>query len=195
MKKIFLAVVLAGTLANALELEYLTGDTRLACEAMLCLASPTKPSECSPSLKRYFSISYKKWGDTVRARKNFLNLCPVDSSDNEMLKYKNQILANLDDECSIETLNNRIEKKLLRVERVCQNQYDQDSCKNVEIYGYRVNPNLTNSCALLSSSAYTDYKLKYTCSNEFYEEKDWLSGFVELNGAKQEINKRCWVNR
>lgn len=37
-----------------------TGDVRLACEAVLCLSSGTRPSECAPSLKRYFSISQKE---------------------------------------------------------------------------------------------------------------------------------------
>ena len=42
-----------------------TGDVRLACEAVLCLSSGTRPSECAPSLKRYFSISHKKLSDTL----------------------------------------------------------------------------------------------------------------------------------
>lgn len=194
MKKLFLAVALAGTLANALELEYLTGDTKLACEAMLCLASPNKPSECEPSLRRYFSIHFKKPHQTIAARKEFLNLCPVGTQDSQMTKYKNEILANLDGDCSIETLNNRIERVVLRVEKICKDPNEASSCEEVNIYGYRINPNLTNSCRLLSSSAYTDYRLKYTCDGKFYEEKDWRNGFVELNGAKQEIKKQCWVN-
>ncbi|RZA23023.1 MAG: conjugal transfer protein TrbM, partial [Proteobacteria bacterium] len=40
--------------------EVLTGDTRLACEAVLCLASGQRPNECSPSLQRYFSIRFRK---------------------------------------------------------------------------------------------------------------------------------------
>lgn len=56
--------------------EVLTGDTRLACEATLCLSSGMRPGECGPSLNRYFGINLKEWGDTLQARKNFLNLCP-----------------------------------------------------------------------------------------------------------------------
>ena len=37
-----------------------TGDARLACEAVLCLSSGTRPSECAPLLKRCFSISQKE---------------------------------------------------------------------------------------------------------------------------------------
>lgn len=65
------------TPALAADPAYLTGDTKLACEATLCLASATKPGECDPSLKKYFGISKKKWKDTVKARANFLKLCPT----------------------------------------------------------------------------------------------------------------------
>ncbi|WP_236103442.1 TrbM/KikA/MpfK family conjugal transfer protein [Campylobacter armoricus] len=96
---------------KAIKLDYLSGDTRYACEAMLCLASPIKPPECSAAIARYFSIKFKKPWKTIQARKDFLNLCPVDNSDTEMLKYKNDILAHLDGECSLEELNKRVEKK------------------------------------------------------------------------------------
>jgi len=56
--------------------DFLTGDTRLACEAILCLASASPPNECAASLERYFSISFRDFSDTARARANFLNLCP-----------------------------------------------------------------------------------------------------------------------
>ncbi|WP_269902395.1 TrbM/KikA/MpfK family conjugal transfer protein, partial [Campylobacter coli] len=42
--------------SNAFADDILTGDTKLACEAILCLSSGTRPSECSSSLARYFSI-------------------------------------------------------------------------------------------------------------------------------------------
>lgn len=57
----------------------LTGSTKLACEALLCLSSGTRPSECAPSLSEYFGITRKKWSDTLNARKAFLNLCPAAS--------------------------------------------------------------------------------------------------------------------
>lgn len=61
--------------------QVLTGDVRSACEAILCLAAPSCPSECAPSIKRYYSISAKKFKDTVRKRKNFLALCPKTDAD------------------------------------------------------------------------------------------------------------------
>lgn len=58
------------------ELDFLTGERRLACEALLCLSSPHRPSECTPALSRYFGIKKKKWSKTRNARRKFLNLCP-----------------------------------------------------------------------------------------------------------------------
>ena len=57
--------------------DILTGDTRLACEAILCLSSSSRPSECAASLKKYYSLRAKKWHQTVTKRKNFLKLCPA----------------------------------------------------------------------------------------------------------------------
>lgn len=88
MKKLFataaLLAALGASVGTANAQEVLTGDTRLACEAVLCLSSGTRPSECAPSLRRYFSISHRKFSDTIKARLNFLNLCPVSSQTPEM---------------------------------------------------------------------------------------------------------------
>jgi hypothetical protein len=62
----------------------LDGDKRLACEAILCLSSGTRPSECAPSLARYFGISMKKLSDTLEARHDFLSLCPASDDSKEM---------------------------------------------------------------------------------------------------------------
>ena len=69
----------APTLANSTEFkpDLLTGLPRLACEAILCLSSSVRPSECAPSLAHYFGINLKTWADTVRARRNFLQMCPA----------------------------------------------------------------------------------------------------------------------
>lgn len=44
-----------------------------------------------PPLARYFSISYKKWTDTLRGRIDFLNLCPAVSLDSKMQTLVNDI--------------------------------------------------------------------------------------------------------
>lgn len=54
-----------------------TGQKKLACEALLCLTSGSRPSECGPSISEFLSIIVKhKPHETFKARKNFLNLCP-----------------------------------------------------------------------------------------------------------------------
>ncbi len=63
-------------------IDYLTGDPKLACEAILCLSSIYRPGESTPSLTRYFSIRDKRPSRTIRKRKNFLQLCPKDDSAN-----------------------------------------------------------------------------------------------------------------
>jgi hypothetical protein len=82
----------------------LTGDTRLACEALLCLASGTRPNECMPSLQKYFSISYRKFSDTIRGRVNFLNLCPVGNQTPPMQSFVSAI-ANGAGRCDAASLN------------------------------------------------------------------------------------------
>ncbi|KAA3682647.1 hypothetical protein E3U40_09795 [Campylobacter fetus subsp. venerealis] len=66
--------VLATIFSININASELTGDTKLACEALLCLSSGTRPSECSPSLNRYFSIKEKKWKDTIKARVSNWNI-------------------------------------------------------------------------------------------------------------------------
>lgn len=84
LSSLVVAVAAFGSVGTASAQEVLTGDTRLACEAVLCLASGTRPSECTPSLNRYFSISARKFSDTLKKRRNFLNLCPVSNQTPEM---------------------------------------------------------------------------------------------------------------
>lgn len=81
----------------------LTGDKKLACEAILCLSSGTRPNECAPSLKRYFSIDAKKMSDTIKERKSFLQLCPS-SSEKGMPNLVNAI-ANGAGRCDAKQLN------------------------------------------------------------------------------------------
>lgn len=76
--------------ATAAQAEF-TGDVKLACEAILCLSSGNTPSQCQPSLSRYFGIEKKKMSDTIEARLDFLNLCPTASHDDKMKKLVNDI--------------------------------------------------------------------------------------------------------
>ena len=92
MKRVICALALLLALSSeAVAGDILTGDTRLACEAILCLSSPARPGECGPSLDRYFGIKKKKWGDTVKARRNFLNKCPTATESDVMLSLTNAL--------------------------------------------------------------------------------------------------------
>lgn len=64
------------TLSTPARAQAFTGDVRYACEAILCLAAPSRPSECTAAITKYFSISARKFKDTLTKRKNFLALCP-----------------------------------------------------------------------------------------------------------------------
>ncbi|WP_080657969.1 TrbM/KikA/MpfK family conjugal transfer protein [Kingella kingae] len=117
------------TPSNAPAGNLLTGDTRLACEAILCLSSGDRPSECKPSLERYFSIKHKKMHRTIDARRNFLNMCPSSKEDN-MPQLVNA-LANGAGRCDATELS-----RVMRVTykaRVCPkkprfSRHDSDSC-------------------------------------------------------------------
>lgn len=82
----------------------LTGMPKLACEAILCLSTGSPPNQCSPSLSQYFSIDFDDWGDTVDARLNFLELCPVSSQTPQMQSLVSAI-ANGAGRCDAASLN------------------------------------------------------------------------------------------
>lgn len=83
-------------------------NAKAACEAVLCLSSGTRPDECAPSLARYFSISFRRWSDTVRARQNFLNLCPIVGRDAAMSSLTRAI-SNGAGRCDAATLNSALQ--------------------------------------------------------------------------------------
>ena len=88
------------------DMELLTGDTRLACEAILCLSTGERPSECQPAIRRYFSIVRRTLGKTLGARRDFLNQCPTAKEDG----YTRQLVNALVDgsgRCDAAALNGR----------------------------------------------------------------------------------------
>jgi len=136
----FILAIAAATAASAGAQEVLTGDTRLACEATLCLATSTRPSECSPSLSRYFSIHKRKWSDTVRARANFLSLCPVSDQTPEMRSLVNA-MANGAGRCDAASLN---------VTLLVWNSWDADGGRVL------INNQMPGYCAAYTGHQYTD---------------------------------------
>lgn len=102
---ISLGILAAGS-ASAQDLR--TGDRRLACEAVLCVASGRPPQECQPALRRYFGIQGRKPGDTVRERANFLRLCPASNQSPPMAALVDAMAAGAG-ACDPATLNARLQ--------------------------------------------------------------------------------------
>lgn len=105
MKKPLLSFAAASTLAlTAPAHAEFTGDTKLACEAILCLSTGQRPNECTPSIQRYFSIKHRKPQDTFNARRNFLNMCPASQQDDNMKSLVNALLSGAGS-CDARTIN------------------------------------------------------------------------------------------
>ncbi|MDF7675996.1 TrbM/KikA/MpfK family conjugal transfer protein [Neisseriaceae bacterium ESL0693] len=113
--------------------DLLTGDVKLACEATLCLSSGERPNECTPSIKRYFSISAKKMSDTIKKRKNFLELCPA-SNEKGMPELINAI-ANGAGRCDAAELN-RVMRRTKIIQKCEKSGFwhnGQEQCTSVQI--------------------------------------------------------------
>ena len=126
----------------------LTGDTALACEAILCLSSGVQPGECTPSLNRYFGISFEDWLETVRARLAFLELCPVSNQTPQMTSLINAI-SNGAGQCDPTSLNATL--------RMWCN------VSNYQSYNYQgynavcISDTLPNYCSAYFTNAYTNF--------------------------------------
>lgn len=120
--------------------ELFTGDVRLACEAILCLSSGSRPSECAPSIQKYFSITARKLSNTIKKRKSFLNLCPAATQDEKMAALVDAI-TNGAGRCDYASLNSTL--------RVWSSHEDGA--------GY-ISDTLPSYCTTYNSNAYTDIK-------------------------------------
>jgi hypothetical protein len=89
----------------------LTGDMRLACEAILCLAGSAPPHECSPALSRFFSIKKRKLSNTLDARENFLALCPSSNASSQMSSLT-KAMAHGAGRCDAKTLNQTLARTI-----------------------------------------------------------------------------------
>lgn len=90
--------------------ELFTGDKKLACEALLCLSSPHRPAECRPAIRRLYSIKKYKHGSfsfsrTIKARKDFLKLCPSDGDTN--IDHLASMISKTMNQCDADSLNQR----------------------------------------------------------------------------------------
>ena len=120
----------------------LTGDQSLACQAIICLSSGTRPSECQPSLQRYFGISYRSFSDTINARINFLKKCPSSSQTPQMQALVNAI-ANGAGRCDTASLNQELQ----------QVQTDGDG----NIISFQISNQLPNYCTNYVNNSYVSF--------------------------------------
>lgn len=151
----------------------LQGDVRLACEAVLCLSSGDRPSECANSLRRYFSIKLRKPQDTIKARKNFLKLCP--SSNEPNMPQLIDALANGAGRCDATELN-----------RVMQATYRVRECKM-----YRHGHERSERCEWVTKS-YVRNQLPSYCSAYFNHEWTTTGDKVRFVGTEKKDGR--WVD-
>lgn len=138
---------------NAVDL--LTGDTRLACEALLCLSSGTRPSECRPSIQKYFSISHRKFKDTLKARKNFLNLCPTAHDANANMPTLVNTIVEGAGRCDASYLNRHNISYRSVQKYQCSNSGRERLCGYVTVKERYINPTVPNYCKVYKDHEYT----------------------------------------
>ena len=153
MKKITLSLILIiGFLASSVRADdggMLTGDPKLACEAIICLSTGSRPGECQPSIQKFFSIKAKKPGDTIKERIKFLDKCPASNQTPEMQSLVNAI-ANGAGRCDTASLNVDLQRQIL----------DGDGYP----IGTGIDNNLPDYCSAYNNNIYTnfgDYLPKY----------------------------------
>lgn len=174
--------------------DVLTGDKRTACEVILCLSSSAGRgiSECQAPLRKYFSISAKKFSDTIKKRRKFLDLCPA-ANENAKMSALTTAIQNQEYACDAETLNNRTDS----IKRYVGGRY------------YRTQARLPAFCEAMYDHEFTDLKKpKYVCdSKKWYKKIDWERGYELVEVSKKwnrktesydkeykkvPIKKDCW---
>lgn len=156
--------------------ENLTGDTRLACEAILCLSSAHRPNECNPSIDRYFSIHHKKLKDTLNARRSFLNQCPA-SNEKNMPSLVNAIVGGAG-RCDAAELN-----------RVMRYTVQETICpKNKNRYG---NNKDENNCYIVTKTYIKPSKPSYC---KIYFDHEWTTAGDKVKYIGTEKDGGRWVN-
>lgn len=173
----------SNAIAENLKQELLTGDTRLACEAILCLSSGDRPSECKPSLDRYFSIHHRKMKDTISARRDFLRKCPA--SNEFGMHDLTDILAKGAGRCDANELN-----------RVMRRQYQKKVCDNApssSVYTHNKFNKFSKeqNCRFVTSFYISKDKPSY-CKRYFNHEWTTAESKVRFIGTEKEGGK--WVD-
>lgn len=143
--------------------QVMEGIERLSCEAILCLSSSLRPHECNPSLNHYFSIKrYKKGvldlGKTIKARKAFLNICPVSTAPN--MSERIEEISQGAGRCDAEYLNTIYRSFVYRYKVIKRgfNYYYKDITKIPTVK----NNKLPDYCVAYNDHAWTyDMSIKY----------------------------------
>lgn len=159
------------------EESFLDGDTKLACEALLCLSSGNRPGECGPSLSRYFGIHRKKWKNTLKARRNFLRLCPSATADPNMESLV-EVIVNGAGRCNASELNRSHWTYMPK--RICEQVYDSDRggyythCYEIEVRV--IDPRLPSYCTNYNEHGYT-YEVGVHYEGDPLEGGHWVDDF------------------
>lgn len=161
IKTLALTTLFTTISTNASASDVLTGDTRLACEAVLCLSSSTRPGECSPALRRYFGIKFKKPWKTIEARTNFLNQCHASNEPN--MPALIQAIAAGAGNCDAKFLNQYNHQTAYRTQcttsSVIWGNEDNKSCTTTEVSV--ISPTKPAYCQAYENHEFTDLLTKY----------------------------------
>lgn len=151
--------------------QLLTGDTKLACEAVLCLSTGKRPDECEPPLTKYFSITAKKLSDQIKKRKNFLKLCPASSEAG--MPALTDAIVNGAGRCDPDYLN----KALLQTKETtkCSGGAGSDSVgeRCVVTTWHRISSALPNYCKVYTANEFTDLGLNFSGVSDWQKDKDF----------------------
>lgn len=166
------AVLTVAATSPVLAEQLFTGDTRLACEAILCLSSSQRPGECSPSLSRYFGISHRKWSDTLDARRAFLNMCPTAHDVSAGMPKLVEDIIHGAGRCDADYLNRT--QRVQRERKVCTGWGGGDAGENCHTETYTVILNkLPNYCVAYWGNNYTDLDMAQYVGTEDQDGK-WV---------------------
>ncbi|MFQ0972241.1 TrbM/KikA/MpfK family conjugal transfer protein [Gilliamella sp. BG6] len=206
IKSLCLLIVFSFVPNLAFAEDELTGDKRTACEVILCLSSSQGKhiSECKAPLKKYFSIKAKKWKDTLKKRRNFLDLCPA-ANENAKMSALTTAIQNQEYACDAETLNSR---KLTKYSFI----KDKNTGRTIRVGYIKIDSYFPRFCNDLFNHEFTEYhqlkKPKFVCdTNKWYTQKDWNRGFEKVEISRKwnfrknaydikykevPIKKNCW---
>lgn len=161
------------------KIEMLTGDTRTACEVILCLSSAQGKgiAECQAPLRKYFSIKAKKWHKTLEKRRAFLDLCPA-ANENAKMSALTTAIQNQEYACDAATLNSRTETRRHWISRSSEDGGSY-SRRLVRTQAY-----IPSFCNALYDHEFTEYnkipKPKYVCDkNKWYTKEEWDRGYTQ----------------